>query len=816
MNKAAHPHCFLFFLAMQILINSVFAQKTSATEIAIKGTVIDSTTKLPVEFATAILFKANKDVVRTSSTAIDGTFKLPVDKKDNYVICISLIGYKKYFSREISINNTKTIDLGIIYLQEESNMMGEVVVKSKKKITQIKDDKLVYNAKADIGNKSGSATDVLRNTPMIAVDADGGIKLRGNSNIKVLINGLPSNIMAKNLKEALKSIPAGSIESIEVITTPSAKYEAEGAAGIINIITKKKTSGTNGNVDLTAGNREQSANAEVSITKEKCNYNLSLGSMREKEIIASELRRTSLTNGIETGKLSQNNHTTQRYAGSSIEFSADYQTDSTQKIGTSISYWNDHMPLNGNLYNSYESTHNKLEYNQATEQKNDFGLIDFSVNYQKKFKRKGQELQFISQYSANAEKSYYKTKQSNLSGQPYFDENGSNTSDVKDLGFQTDYSHPFDKTGKNILETGMRYGRSNSRSNYSVSNNILSEDTSRSDDISYSQNILAAYLSLKFELPYKIVIRPGLRYEITQIEGDFKRNEPSFKASFDNWVPSILISKKMGGKHDFKLNYTERIRRPEIWDLNPYVNASDPLNIAYGNPYLRPEITRMVELGYLYGASSGLSITNSLFFNSNKNGIEYISIVDSSGISRTTPQNIATIQRTGANTNLYMPINEKWIVSCDIEIYHIWFDSKVLKLKNEANFCSIGINSSYTLPSDFTIQLSADYNNGLATLQGKSSSYYTYRLSVGKELFNDKASLSVNINNPFRSSQPQSNYLYAPTFYSKTFDRHYDRSFTVSFSWRFGGFQSQDRNNASMPDKESKKEGVKKRLPSKK
>lgn len=816
MSKAAHSYLLLFFLFMQFGINNAFAQNTSSTEIAIKGTIIDSTTNLPVEFATAILFNLKKDVVKASNTSIDGTFKLPVDKKDNYVICISLIGYQKYCSEEISISKSGIIDLGIIYLQQESNMMGEVVVKSKKRLIQNKGDKLVYNAKADIGNKAGSATDVLRNTPMITVDADGGIKLRGNSNIKVLLNGLPSNIIAKNLKEALKSIPAGTIESIEVITTPSAKYEAEGAAGIINIITKKKTNGTNGGIDLTAGNLEQSVNAEVSITKEKFNYNLSLGSMREKENIVSELKRTSLKNGIETGKLLQKKHTKQHYMGSNIEFSAEYQADSTQNIGASISCWKDNMPANSGLYNLYESKKNKLEYNQTSEQKDKFNLIDFSLNYQKKFKHKGQELQLISQHSTIAEKSNYKTNQHNLTGLPFFDESGTNTSNVKDMSFQTDYSHPIDKTGRSILETGMRYGRNTSVSDYSVFNNVISEDISRSDDMSYLQNIFAAYLSSRFETLNKWVIRPGLRYEATWLEGDFKRKEPSFKASFGNWVPSILISKNMGEKHDVKLNYTERIRRPEIWDLNPYIDASDPLNIAYGNPHLRPEITRIVELGYMYCDSSGLSINNSLFFNSNKNGIEYITIVDSLGILRTTPQNIATIQRIGANTNIYMPVNENWIVSSDVEIYHVWFDSKALKVKNEASFYSIGINSSYTFPADFTIQLSADYNNGLASLQGKSSSYYTYRFSIDKELFHNKASVTVNINNPFQSNQLQSNYLKAPTFYSKTFDKHYDRSFTVSFSWKFGGFKSEDRNNVSMPDAEYKKEGVKKRLPNKK
>jgi len=798
-----HFFLFVFFIFLQVLKNSTFAQNQPVKEPTVTGTIIDSVTHQPVEFASVFLLHENKEVITGTFTSVDGTFEFKNVEIGNYVICISLIGYKKYYSKEFSINSTETMDLGYISMQEEGSVIDEIVIKSKKKLIQNNGDKLVYNANADIGNKAGSAIDVLRNTPMVTVDANGGIKLRGNSNIKILINGVPSNIMAKNLKEALKSIPAGTIESIEVITTPSAKYEAEGAAGIINIVTKKKTRGTNGNIDLTAGNLEQSLNAETSITRKKFSYNFGLGLINEKEKVVSEQSRISLADKLETGKLFQHDNTTQRYTGLNSLFSLEYRADSTQNIGASIAYWRDNMPINSSLYNLSEIKQDKLEYNQTNEQNNHFDLINFSLNYQKKFKRKAQELQLIGQYSNIAEKSDYKTNQFNLTGLPYFAETGFNKGKNSDLSFQADYAHPIHKTGRNILETGVRYGRNSSTSDYSVSNNVLGEDTSRSDEMNYVQTIFATYLSLKFETKNNWVIRPGLRYEATRLGGDFKRNETSFKTSFDNWVPSILISKKRGEKHDFKMNYTERIRRPEIWDLNPYINASDPKNITYGNPHLRPEITRTIELGYTYSAASGLSINNSLFFNSNKNGIEYLSIVDSLGISRTNPQNIAAIKRIGLNTNIYMPINENWTISGDVEIYHVWFDSKALMVKNDATIYSIGINSSYDLPADFTMQLSADYNNGLTFLQGKSSFYYTYRFSIEKEFFNSRASLTINVNNPFRRNQLQRTYLNATTFYSKTSDRHYDRSFTITFSWRFGGFQFKDRNAISIPETDS-------------
>lgn len=442
-------------------------------------------------------------------------------------------------------------------------------------------------------------------------------------------------------------------------------------------------------------------------------------------------------------------------------------------------------------------------------------LSIYQLIIQKKFKRKGQELQLVSQFNNNEGKSDYITNQVNLSGQQLSTENSFNTSNSKDWGFQADYAHPFDKSGKNILETGMRYGSNTSTSKYSVFNNN-SEDISRSDDMDYYQNIYAAYFSFKIEIQNEWTFRPGLRYESTRLGGDFKRNEPSFKASFSNWVPCFLITKKIGEKHDLKLNYTERIRRPWLWDLNPYVNASDPRNITYGNPHLRPEITRMLEAGYMYSATSGFSLNNSIYFNSNTNGIESLSEVDSLGVSRTTPRNIATIQRLGTNVNLHMPINENWLVSSDVEFYHVWFESKALQVKNDANFYSISLNSSYTFPADLTIQVSGDYNNGNVSLQGESSSFYTYRFSIRKELFNSRASFTVNVSNPFQNGQIQRNYLKSQTFNSKSSYWYYNRSFSVSFSWRFGGSRSVKENMYPKIDEQSKQEGSKRRLPGKK
>jgi outer membrane receptor protein involved in Fe transport len=780
----------LALMQMSFYANRAYSQH-------IKGIVTDSLTHRPIGSATLMLSAEGKGIVKTATTVDDGKFAFSVAGKGTYRLDISMVGYRKYISPLMQLTGDTTVDLGTIALKQETGMLNEVIVQGRKALIQSKGDKLVYNASADIGNKAGSAADVLRKAPMLTVGADGEVKMRGSSNIKVLLNGLPSGVLAKNLKEALKMIPASSIASIEVITTPSAKYEAEGAAGVINIVTKKKLKGTSGSVDLSAGNLERSANGGLNIASGKFNFNLLINANMEKERTASELQRTSLANGKQTGDLLQRMDATQRDKGAYGDFTTEYRPDTSQKLGATVSFWKGRWPVKSTLYNLYRSEKDTMEYNQVSEQDGSFTFWDFSLNYQKKFKRTGQELQLVSQYSRSGDKSDYLTDQYYLSGKHYFRERSPNTGQSKDLSFQADYSHPFNKSGTHTLETGVRYSKSNSKSRYSVFNNRdnpgsheLVEDPSRSDVMDYFQNILAAYLSLRLETRDRWSFRPGLRYERTRLGAGFTGSAPPFRATFSNFVPSMLITKKLDEQHEVKLNYSERIRRPWIWDLNPYVNASDPRNLTFGNPQLLPEITRMFETGHTYSAPSGFTLSSSIYFHSNTNAIESLTTVDSLGISRTTSQNIAANRRLGGNINAYTQIGSNWTINGSAEFFHVWFKSRALGVANDANFYSFSINSSYTLPADYTIQVSGDYSNGYVTLQGRNSANYNYRFSASKELFNKKASITIGINNPFQQTFLQRSYTTASTFHSTSINRHYNRSFTVSFSWQFGSLRS--------------------------
>lgn len=769
-------------------------QAAGGKKATIKGVVIDSASNKALDFVTLILTSDKGAVLKTITSGGDGRFTFSVESSGRYQVHLSYMGYANFSSAVISVKEGATMDLGRIGLKQQPGMLSEVTVSGKKALIQNKGDKIVYNASSDIGNKAGSASDVLRKAPMVTVGANGEIKMRGSSSIKVLLNGLPSTILAKNLKEALKTIPASSIQSIEVITTPSAKYEAEGAAGVINIITKKKMNGTSGNIDISGGNLEQNTSAGLNVATGKFNFNLSLNANREKNRDVSQLSRQTLMQGQQIGNLMQRTESVTRSKGSYGDLTTEFRPDSTQKIGATISFWRGSWPVESKLYNLYSSAQGTSEYNQNSTQDGKFKNLDFSLDYQKKFRRTGQEFTLVAQHGISDDDSDYQTQQYLLSGQPSLREFSPNSGGGNSSSIQADYVHPLDKAGKSIIEMGVRYSHTNSNSSYSVFNNRnnplgseMTEDPSRSDTMDYHQNIFAGYLSVKLETSNNWAFRPGLRYETTQLGGEFKGTMPSFSADFSNFVPSLLITKKLGEHHDLKLNYTERIRRPWIWDLNPYVNASDPRNLSYGNPGLKPETTRMLEAGHGYTSASGFSLNSSLYFNSNSNAIESLTTLDELGISRTTSQNIASNRRLGVNVFTSIQPTAEWSLSAGAELHHVWFESRALNVKNDADFYSVNLNTSYSFSSGYTIQASGDYSNGYVTLQGRSSANYTYRFSGRKELFNKKASVTLSINNPFQKNFLQKNFATAPTFNSESSSRRYNRSFALAFSWRFGG-----------------------------
>ena len=766
----------------------------------IKGKVVDASNALPIEHATVSLISAGK-VLQTVTTDLGGAFKFGKQQTGSPSILVTYVGYESHLSKSITTSNVLEIRL-----VSQLKSLEEIVVKGKRKPIRYKSDKLIYDAGSDISNKAGSAVDLLRKVPLLTVGSNGELRMRGNTNIKVLLNGIPSGIMAKNLKDALKMIPASSIKSVEVITSPSAKYEAEGVAGIINIITKKSVRGTHGSLDFSLGNLDQSGSGSWSTTTEKFDFNFNATMNAERERNRSILQRTSLSKGVSVGELLQHNDETEKDRGASASLGFVYRPDSSQKIGADLSYWYGSWPARSSLYNLYQDGETYAEYNQFSQQRNSVKYYELSLNYLKRFRRKAQELQILGLAARSNDRSEYITSQKEMSEASSFNEKGPNKGDSWDFDFQVDYTHPIDATGKNVIETGMKLKRSNSGSLYIVFNNEhapgseeLVEIPSRSDKMDYYSTILAGYMSLKIETDDQWTIRPGIRFETTVLGADFRSSTPSFKSKFGNWVPTMLVAKKLNDHHELKFAYTERIRRPWIWDLNPYVNASDPRNLLSGNPLLRPERIRVVELGHNYNAASGFNLNSSVYYSTNNNSIEQLTVVDSLGISRTTPSNIATNKRLGTQVNLSMELQPNWMLNGGLELYYVWFRSAALQVRNSNGFYAANLSSSYGLSKGYSLQISGDYNNGYVTLQGRNTAEWSYRFAAQKELWNDRASIVLTVSNPFQRVMTQRSMVVAPSFRSTTSNNYYNRSVSLSFSWKFGASRQKEGKEEKNP-----------------
>lgn len=784
---------FLSFILLLFGLSASAQVDTHAT-FTISGTIVDKNDGMPMPGATVMLFYTDTLHKKVMVTALDGVFRFSTLRPGEYQLRVSSIGYMTYTTPLTLLSHDTT--LSHIGLKEESTMLSAVTITSsvKKKLVENKGDHLVYHASSDMSNKAGNASDVLRKVPMLTVGVGGELKIRGNANIKVLLNGLPSGIMARNLQEALKMIPASTIESIEVITSPSAKYEAEGAGGIINIITKKKLRGTRGTVDLSAGNLEQNISFYVSRSTGKFNFSLTLNANNFRQRSRSQTERDATPESNLIGSLLQQSDKTSKNQGGYANLMVGYTIDSTQYLETSVSFWNGQWPESSRFFNHYQTAINQQKYRQHSKQDGSFNYYEAMLNYRKKFKRPGQEFQFAAQGAISNDITRYTTSQSSLDNISSYWESGNNIGKGKDWNIQADYKHPLNAKGSSSVDLGTSYIGTASQSNFNVYNSSQTgNDVTRSDVMSHFQYTYAAYLSFKLQLADRLSIRPGIRYEYTNLGAAFRNNSSDFHNHYSNLLPGFLVNIQLNDMHEVSINYSERLRRPWIWDLNPFINAGDPLNLTAGNPALKPELVRNIEFGHAYNAASEkVSVNNSFYLNLNSNAIEPITTVNSEGISMTTSQNIASNSRIGANTNLFLKPVRKWSINLGLDLFYLKFRSATLGMLNDGYFYTASLSSNLELPKSYSIQTSGEFGNGFINLQGHTSANYSYRFGFAKEIRSKKIILTLSINNPFSNTFTQRSKVAAPGFESRMIQQFQNRSFSLSFSWRFGGVRNQE------------------------
>ena len=802
-----------------------WAQKNTVSSFTIKGVLLDSLTREGEPYATIRVTKkdAPDKAVKMAVTGANGKFqeKLSVPE-GRYVISISLMG-KATVVKEFTLKTSGgTVDLGTLYSSEANNELKGVEVVAQKPLVKVDVDKIEYNIEDDPDSKSNSILEMLRKVPLVTVDGEDNVQVNGSSSFKIHVNGKPNNMMSNNPKEVLKSMPASTIKYIEVITSPGAKYDAEGVGGILNIVTvgggfEGYTATFRGNASnngVGAGGYAMVKQGKLTVS---ANYNYNYNNRPRSY---SDSYRESYEPGVRDEKYleSQSSYKSKgRFQYGNLE--ASYEIDTLRLLTMAFGMYG-----SGNKSNSdgntamYRSDHEDVAYSYRTDNhgKSSWYSINGNIDYQRT-SRKNKDRMITLSYKVNTQPDTSDSYSTYLDIYPdgqkddlverlrlknYHSDGKTNTMEQT---FQVDYTTPIGKL--HTIETGAKYiFRRNSSDNrlYEAAggSNDYVYNESRSSEYRHLNHILSAYVG--YTLKHKgFSFKPGVRYEqtIQQVKYIVGPGD-DFHTNYSDLIPSVSLGMKIGKTQNLRAGYNMRIWRPGIWNLNPYFDNQDPMFISQGNPDLKSEKSHAFDIAYS-NFSAKFNINVSLRHSFNNNGIENVSrlitAVDGE-IFDGNPEHLApdgalysTYANIGKSRDTGMSLYLNWNASSKTRIY-MNVRGSYKDLKSEAQkLHNYGWNGSFyggiqhTLPLKIRLSLNGGGSTPYISLQGKGSGYQYYGIGVSRSfLKEDRLSLNLYCNNVFEKYRTYSSHTEDTNFMSKSNGRYPSRHIGFSISYRIG------------------------------
>ncbi|ASZ14092.1 TonB-dependent receptor [Chitinophaga pendula] len=805
----------LTLLLMNCLPLFTSARQSQQTTFTVTGTLKDDKQQL-VAYATLGVIKEDGAQVAAAYSGEDGLFRIKIPTAGSYILVISSVGYDPTRMPFILTTGKSIANLGKIELTTTTSQLKEVNIVSRKQLIEQKPGMLVYNADSDISNKGGTAADVLRKAPALNVDPQGNVTMRGSGNLKILINGKFSGQIARSPADALNMMPADIIRSVEIITNPSAKYDAEGAAGVINIITKKGQQNKSVAVELTASNWQQAFNPRFSLANEKWNMSFHGHLHRIRDKSTTALERTAIKDGSPQVRIDQYTVKDNVMPHGSAELNIGFTPNESNEFSLGVNTWLGNWPENTDQRSTLTNPNGGISdrYTQSVRTKVTFRGADFSLGYTRKFKKNGQELTLLTQFSPSSDRNAYNTQQSPVEEKVRYREKNEGRTQNQEWTFQADYNHPLDTKGKYLLESGVKSILRSARNNYTVwvgeasQPDVLQLVTDRSDKFTYHQDVLAGYSLLKMNLSKAWYVEAGARAEGTWLNGKFKNINTRFSNNFVNFIPTATITRKLPADQTLTVSYTKRITRPYIWDLNPNANASDPKNIVVGNPELQPELVHQGELSYGWNAPGGMFLNTALFYKRTQDGIIDFTSTDNEGIFTTSKQNLAGNQQYGMNFSVSFKLSPQWNVNSNVNANKLHFNSGPLLSVNSGWGADVNLNTMYKLPADFAIQLFGEFTSRTVTIQGYKTSRYYYSAAVKKEFPANRLTVTLATINPFNQYISQVDVMNTNTFRSSLNNHYYSQTVKLTFNWEFGKmFEQKTKKKISNDDVNSQQKG---------
>ena len=807
----------------------------------IAGVLMDSTTGKPVEFATIALLNAETNKPIDGATSDDkGKFLLSKLPPGTYRLQYSFIGYRDKRSDLITVARGTDLNLGAVKLSADVRTLSEVNVVGQSAMIEEKVDRLVYNADKDITAKGGDAGDILRKVPMLSVDLDGNVSLRGSNNVRVLINNKPSTIVASSVADALKQIPADMIKTVEVITSPSAKYDAEGSAGIINIITKKTTlQGATLDVNGGAGNRGALLGINGNYRVGKMGF--SLGGFGRAEYNVRGAFNNDQTTASPNGPVRtlQSAGTLNQRLFGNYQLGWDYDINKNTALTASIRYGARNGITNQTnlltqtfLPNGYFPLINNRNVRTADLS----GTVDANVTYTRTYKPR-QELSVLALYSRNNRTNNFVADI--LSGADFETitsrQRNDNQSYNQESTLQIDYESPI-KTNQ-IIEFGAKgiLRQVNSEFQYLRAEGadlpFVIDNSRFANTLLYDQNIAATYMSYTLTTKSKYTIKAGARYEYTFVNARFsdasteRKNEAGTTTipNYGNLVPSINVSKNLGSGRIIKLAYNRRIQRPGIQFLNPNINAANPTNITVGNPYLSPELTDNLEFSTSANIK-GLYLNASLFARRTNNEITAVRDTATQAfgdvvnpvlqqVIRTGYQNVGRQDAFGLNLFGNGTLFKKLQLGGGIDIFHVNLTNNnanpIYSASNSGWIVSGRLMSSLTMKNGWGAQVFGGARGRQVQLQGYQSTMFFYSLGIRKDFNQKKGSLGLAAENFFNHPFVVRSELRSPILSQNTTTSFYNAGVRLTFSYKIGkmSFDAPQKRRKSINNDDVKGEG---------
>ncbi|MBS1585306.1 MAG: TonB-dependent receptor [Bacteroidetes bacterium] len=773
--------------------------------------------KSPVSYATVTLLRADSSVAGGDLSQDNGSFTIAPTGAGKFMLRITAIGYKERTISDVVISQDEPNKaMGNITLSQTEEALKEVQVVGEKAMMEMKVDKKVFNVDKNITTAGGSAADVLQNVPSVSVDADGNLSLRGKSDVTVLIDGKPATLLGSDVPSALQSLSASSIESVEVITNPSAKYDAQGMTGIVNIITKKdRAFGINGNINAGAGTHDK-YNAGLGLNAHKKNWNIFLN---------SNLRINKTWNDVITNRYDKIPDSTAYYTYEHVprNFSGWFNT-----LGGSWD-WNKHnsITLTGNFnlmrhafedYSDYYTMspvdptvrpfvfdtayHDARQYRYSNSAAHLRGA-SASLNYKHKFSKKDEELTLDANYS-----NFYANRTSDYVTNNYYpayadtiNEHAPGSGHNNTFTASLDYVNPlFTPNGKFSAGLKTQINSFNS-TNVPVIDTADRENTRRTDTTlwaayNYTQQVHAAYVNWNDQLG-KFSYQLGLRLEDAIYDGKNKVPvDTNFSNSFLGLFPSAFISYQLPAQQSVYLNYSRRTNRPNFFQMMPYKDLSNPSTVSVGNPDLVPEFIHNVELSYNKQTKKGDNFIASVYYQNTRNLIERVirtyNTGEFAGRLYSQPLNIASGTTYGLDLTGRFQLLPIWDATLNINAFQNMIkvgssDTSLTRyLSDIKGFSWFGkLNTNLRLPAGFSLQLNGNYESPKVVAQGNVKESYWVDAALKKSFWKGKASVTVNCSDIFKTRRFINEYDLAA--YSQEINRIKEtRIGNISFTYRFG------------------------------